>query len=346
MNFNPFRRFGLCPSKVLFFVVFVLIALAQPVRAETRFSFGDAVPSFHGGYYVEGIPAIHFLDTGENRFQKSGRVLKQTIGGPVAWGRELAEVYSFPFREPVLFGATVAGASLLIAYDVPLTAAYQDYVEPAFSWITPKPLFNSSASSNPIIRGLATEDQYMLLGMGLTFAYGFAFNDERAQVAAVLSAKAVAYSYLTTQVVLKPVFGRYRPVANLSSFSGNLAASEAKGFTTNPLKWWSSPGVQLSAAPIGTSFPSFHFTQYFAVARVYSGVYDNSWLPYVAAGALAVSNIRGHRHWVSDMAVGAVVGTVIGQSVLNNYSHRRGIDMSFTPTLSRDKVGAQFSMRF
>ena len=66
--------------------------------------------------------------------------------------------------------------------------------------------------------------------------------------------------------------------------------------------------VSLTPSNFGTSFPSFHYTAYFSVARVYSGVYDNSWVPYVVAGALLASNIRSHNHWVSDMAAGALIG--------------------------------------
>lgn len=344
---NPFKRFGLCWSKVLFFVGLLALAIAQPARAEVKFRFSDSVPSMGGGYVINGIPSVYFIDTGENRWQKSGRVIKESIGGPLTWGRELGQVASFPFREPVVAGAAALGVGLVVANDYKITSFYQDEIEPMFDWFTPRPIV---ARGTPGVLGaiadrISYEDQYMLLGMALTYGYGFAFNDERAQVAALLSSKAVAYSFLTTQIALKPLFGRMRPVPNLSTW--NLGEPEAlrRGFTTNPYLWRRAPGIQINGH-VGTAFPSFHYTQYFAVARVYSGVYDNSWVPYAVAGVAAVSNIRGHRHWVGDMVAGAVVGTVIGQVVLDSYKERRGLDMTFTPMLSTKSAGFQMSMSF
>ncbi|HBZ45324.1 MAG TPA: hypothetical protein DEO85_15005 [Maritimibacter sp.] len=342
---NPFARFGICLPKAFFFVAVLVLAFAQPVKAQVKFTFGDRIPSFHGGYYIDGIPSIHFIDTGENRFQKAGRTFKQTIGGPAAWGKELAEIGLFPFQEPVIAGAAALGVGAIVANDHKITAFYQDKIEPAFDWFTPDYLFRPGPNAPEIVRGLAIEDQYILLGMGLTYAYGFAFNDERAQAAALLSAKAVTYSFITTQLVLKPIIGRMRPVPGLSSYSGTEADARARDYSTSPYLFGKAPGIQVTGR-LGTAFPSYHYTQYFAIARVYSGVYDNSWIPYALAGVAAVSNIRGHNHWVSDMAAGAVVGTVIGQTVLNNYSERKGINMTVTPSISTKSVGAQFSMTF
>lgn len=342
---NPFARFGICLPKAFFFVAVLVLAFAQPVKAQVRFSFGDQIPSFHGGYYIDGIPSIHFIDTGENRFQKAGRTFKQSIGGPAAWGKELAEIGLFPFQEPVIAGAAALGVGLAVANDYKLTAWYQDNIEPAFDWFTPRPIIPPGGNAPGFLSRISYEDQYMLLGMGLTYAYGFAFNDERAQVAALLSAKAVTYSFITTQLVLKPVIGRMRPIPGLSSYTGTEADARSIGYSTNPFLFSKAPGIQINGR-VGTAFPSFHYTQYFAVARVYSGVYDNSWIPYAVAGVAAVSNIRGHNHWVGDMLAGAVVGTVIGQTVLNNYSERKGINMTVTPSISTKSVGAQFSMTF
>lgn len=342
---NPFARFGICLPKAVAFVALCVLALAQPVRAEVKFAFGDSIPSFHGGYYIEGIPAIHFIDTGENRFQKAGRVIRETMGGPGVWGKEIAEIGLFPFREPVIAGAAALGVGAIVANDYKITSFYQDQIEPAFDWFTPDRLFTPGPNAPEIVRGISIEDQYILLGMGLTYAYGFAFNDERAQAAAILSAKAITYSYLTTQIVLKPIFGRLRPMPGLSSFTGTEADARAQDYSTSPYVFGKAPGIQLTGR-LGTAFPSYHYTQYFAIARVYSGVYDNSWVPYALAGVAAVSNIRGHNHWVSDMVAGAVVGTVIGQTVLNSYSERRGLNVSVMPSLSTKSVGATFQMHF
>ncbi|MAM61602.1 phosphatase PAP2 family protein [Maritimibacter sp. UBA3975] len=334
----------ICLPKAFFFLGFVLLWLVQPAQAQSqfKFSFGDAVPSFQGGYYIDGIPSTAFIDTGENRFQKAGRVFGEAIGGVEGIGDDLTDIAFFPFREPLLFGAAALGVGALVATDYPVTAYYQDKIEPIFAGFTPPPIIPRKG----VLSALAVEDQYLLAGIGLTYAYGVAANDERAQVAALLSSKAVAYSYLVSHLLLKPAIGRIRPARNLSSYGGPVDILTPAQRSPNPYNWGNAVAPTLRPSSFGTSFPSFHYTLYFSVARVYSGVYDNSILPYVAAGILSVSNIRGHNHWVSDMAAGALIGTVIGQSILNNYSERKGLSTSFTPVVSSNGVGAQFTMRF
>lgn len=345
MTSRPLRLFGFCVPKLIFALVFVALWAAQPARSQSIFQFGDHVPSFHGGYYIDGIPSSLFIDTGENRFQKAGRTFRQSIGGAKGIVDDLADIATFPFEEPLLFGAAVVGVGVLVANDYALTSAYQDNVEPLFEGFNLRPLI--SVSGGGPLASVGAEGQFVLGGIGLTYAAGLAFNDERAQVAALLSAKAVAYSYLVSHVLLKPVFGRMRPARDLSSFGGPVDLVSASDRTPNPYNWGNAISPSFRSNAFGTSMPSFHFTMYFAVARVYSGVYDNSIIPYLAMGALAVANIRDHNHWVSDMAAGALIGTVIGQSVLNIYTERRGgLNTSLMPIVSSSGVGAQVSITF
>ena len=201
------------------------------------------------------------------------------------------------------------GVGALVLTDVPITSFYQDSVEPVFDgFVLPK------INVGEPLDFLSNESRYLIAGLAGSYALGVAFRDEKSQTAAVLSRKAIAYSYLTSHVILKSITGRNRPVPNLSTFEGDPG-----DFTTNPLDFGNYHGVSLNSAAYGTAMPSFHVTHYFAVARVYSGVYDNYFIPYGLAGVLFASNIRGHRHWVSDMVAGAAIGTVIGEVVLNEY---------------------------
>ena len=170
---------------------------------------------------------------------------------------------------------------------------------------------------------------------------GVALNDEKSQTAAVLATKAVASSYLTTHLILKSAIGRNRPVQNLSGFEGDPG-----DFTTNPLDFGNYHGVDLLTTAYGTAMPSFHTTLYFSVARVYAGVYDNYWVPYSLAGVLFASNIRGHRHWVSDMVAAAFIGTAIGEVVLDGYYGSKGRSSSITPYATNEDVGVYFSKSF
>lgn len=313
-----------------------VLSAAAPAWSEERFVFPERISSSREGAFYKPVPELYFRDTGETRWQKSGRVFGEAIGGV---SNELFDIATAPAREPVLFGAAAVGTAFLVMNDYEFTSFYQDKIEPIFDGFDLPPLVNA--------RHLADEDEFLLAGIGATYAYGLAFNDERAQVAAILSSKAIAYSYLTSHVLLKPVFGRARPTSNLSSYpNGSTTAKMRTHFTADPFRWGENGGIQFKSAAKGTAFPSYHYTQFFAAARVYSGVYDNSLLPYAAATLLSVSNIRGHRHWVSDMAAGALLGTVIGQVVLDNYSERRGISFNAVPTVSRNGAGLTLSMSF
>lgn len=153
----------------------------------------------------------------------------------------------------------------MILADRPITTFYQDTIEPAVGDFQLPPIQVPEPLSF-----LSNESRYLVAGLAGSYALGLAFNDERAQTAAVLAGKAVAYSYLTSHLLLKSITGRNRPVPNLSSFEG-----DPSDFTTDPLDFGNFHGVSFESAAYGTAMPSFHVTHYFAVARVYAGVYDN-----------------------------------------------------------------------
>ena len=276
-----------------------------------------------------------FADTGESRGEKAGRTFRLALADIPG---EVGQIVSFPFREPGQTGLFALGIGTLIAVDRQATAFWQDQIEPAFDGFAPPPLYPGLTDL-----GISTESQYLLTGLGLSYAGGVAFNDERAQTAALLSAKAIGYSYLTSQLILKPLFGRMRPIDNLSAGGG-----PSGDFTDNPWDFGNTNGIPWGGGTYGTSMPSFHFTQYFAVARVYAGLYDNNVVPYLAAGVLAASNIRGHHHWVSDMVAGSAIGIGIGSLVLNNYETRKdNADRGFVmPIVSSSGVGFTYSMDF
>ena len=266
------------------------------------------------------------------RLQKAGRTFKLALGGIPG---ELADLLTFPVRDPKSTAIFLLGAAALVSIDRKTTAYWQDHVEPAFDGFSLPRLAN--------INHLSAETEILIAATGLTYLGGLAFNNERAQTAAMLSGKAVAYSYVATQLILKPLFGRLRPVPNLSTFSGNPG-----DLTTNPWDFGYGNGIPWTGGAYATSMPSYHFTQYFAMARVYAGIYDNNFWPYLAAGVITVADIRGHHHWVSDMVAGAVVGTAIGNLVLNRYEQRKNAqnNLFIVPSASRNSIGISMTMAF
>ena len=69
----------------------------------------------------------------------------------------------------------------------------------------------------------------------------------------------------------------------------------------------------------GRSFPSGHATQAFAVASVIATSYDQLWVKLTAYGAAsmtAYARVRRGKHFPTDVVAGAVVGTLVGRSVV------------------------------
>jgi membrane-associated phospholipid phosphatase len=67
----------------------------------------------------------------------------------------------------------------------------------------------------------------------------------------------------------------------------------------------------LTATPTRLSFPSAHATTGFAAARSYAGLVPAAPL-YATAGALAASRMYLGVHYPSDIAAGALLGTLLG----------------------------------
>ena len=243
-----------------------------------------------------------------------------------------------PVKNPGKTGKILAGIGLLVLLDKPLTRTYQNTVEKAFDgFALPQLPWEKKLAD----LGLASEDVWMLSGIAGSYAYGALTGDERSKRAALLSSKALALSFVTSQLVLKSVIARKRPCADLDQPNCSDGT-----FTDNPLDFGNFHGISVSPDGYGTAMPSYHFTQYFAVARVYSGVYGDSWIPYGAAGLLAVSNIRGHRHWVSDMVAGAALGIGIGEIVLRNSDAYRAGGLTAAPLVTQNGTGLSFGMSF
>ncbi len=247
-------------------------------------------------------------------------------------------IAALPFEKPRLTAKILGGIGVMILLDRPLTRTYQNTVEKAFSgFALPKLPWEAKLTQ----LGLASEDVWMLSGIAGSYAYGALTGDMRSQRAALLASKALVYSFATTQIVLKSAFGRKRPCPDL-----DVQGCSDGVYTDNPFDFGHYHGISVTPDGYGTSMPSYHFTQYFAVARVYSGVYGDSWLPYGVASLLAVSNIRGHHHWVSDMVAGSVLGLGIGQVVLRNSDAYQAGTLTAAPLINHSGTGLSLDISF
>jgi len=105
--------------------------------------------------------------------------------------------------------------------------------------------------------------------------------------------------------------------------------------------------------PHYTSFPSGHTTQAFAVASVIAAHYESMWVKATAYGAASIvgyARIQRNKHWATDVAAGAVIGTLVGNSVVHfnqsRRSHHGQPKISLAPLFDGDMVGIVASRPF
>jgi membrane-associated phospholipid phosphatase len=117
----------------------------------------------------------------------------------------------------------------------------------------------------------------------------------RGRRAACQGVLAIGLTSAVTNLVLKPIAGRRRPAR-----SDNHAVAESRRVRQ----------------PASRSFPSGHAASAFAFATAMGQAVPSVRLPlYVAAATVAYSRVHTGVHYPSDVAIGAVVGSVCGGSV-------------------------------
>jgi membrane-associated phospholipid phosphatase len=250
-------------------------------------------------------------------------------------GTDIKSIFRTPIEEPKKTLKWVGIVGGLVLVDRPVTQFYQEHVEPALNW-----------KLNSISPGLEGADGYIVYGVGAQFLGASMFGDTKGRDTAFLAGKSMAYSVLVTHLLLKPIFGRNRPSPDLSS-----CPSATPPYTCDPYDFGHHYWPQIGSVEGGSAMPSFHFTMYFSVARVYQLSYDNYWVPYSLAALAATSNIYGHHHWVSDMVAGSLLGTLIGTKVYRNYEKAGGVGSQggnrlVMPILDQDRVGISYYARF
>lgn len=215
------------------------------------------------------------------------------------------QILGYPLDHPAEAGRYALGVLALVALDKPLTRAWQQRVE--------KPLqgFKLPDAPGPFRNaGTGGTDGWLVLGVGSTWLGGWALGDAQAERTGLAAGKAIGWSLLVSEVLLKTVTGRKRP-----QDPWHPEANADGSFTDNPWDFGHARRPRLPSGPYGTSMPSFHVTAWFATAKVYADAYQQPWLAYGALTLGLASDIQSHRHWVSDMVAGALIGTGIGHVV-------------------------------
>ncbi|MDE2310489.1 MAG: phosphatase PAP2 family protein [Betaproteobacteria bacterium] len=165
---------------------------------------------------------------------------------------------------------------------------------------------------------------YSLGVLGGFYLAGAAGNNDRALAVAQdgLAASLIASGIVTP--VLKYATGRSRPretpdIAHFRPFRG------------------------------AASFPSGHTTQAFAVASVISAHYDEIWVKcssYTVAGLVGVARSYHDAHFASDVLAGALIGTLVGQTVVAYNQPRRSGKVALLPEVTPGWAGARLAGNF
>lgn len=105
----------------------------------------------------------------------------------------------------------------------------------------------------------------------------------------------------------------------------------------------------LGASNRNSSFPSGHTTEAFALASVISAHYDKIWVKssaYTVATLVGVARSYHGAHFASDVLAGALIGTWVGQSVVEHNQTKRAGNMVLLPDTAQDLIGLRLSGNF
>ncbi|MEO8239127.1 MAG: phosphatase PAP2 family protein [Flavobacterium sp.] len=239
-----------------------------------------------------------------NRFKVAGSVLADSFHSIPGDFSAMGHNVSSDWKRTAIYTAGIIG---LIAIDKQTTGFLHDKIEPNIDYSLPA-IGGSKKSPIPFVTG---DDPYIVYPIIGLYAGSLIFNNRKGQVVSVNAIKSLAYSYVITQLVLKTISSRNRPQRKI-----NDDKPVVDPWTKDPWDFGNFHGIQFEQGGRGTSFPSFHTTSYFAVAKVFQMEYNNYWIPYTFVTAVFLSNIKSHDHWVSDLLVGGLVGTIIGRSIV------------------------------
>jgi hypothetical protein len=98
-----------------------------------------------------------------------------------------------------------------------------------------------------------------------------------------------------------------------------------------------------------SSFPSGHTTEAFALASVIANHYDETWVTcasYSLAGLVGLARTYHHAHFASDVVAGALIGTLVGKSVVKHNTSLRSGKLVLLPELGPSLIGVRIAGSF
>jgi hypothetical protein len=132
---------------------------------------------------------------------------------------------------------------------------------------------------------------------GLFYFGGKIFDNQRAKETGIMGIESMAVAGALSSIG-KLLIGRERPKKNKGAFY-------YQGVNSKSYK---------------SSLPSGHTTMAFSLASVIAEQYENiliDILAYGAASAVGFQRVYDDDHWLSDVAAGAILGIVVGKTIVN-----------------------------
>ncbi len=97
------------------------------------------------------------------------------------------------------------------------------------------------------------------------------------------------------------------------------------------------------------SFPSGHTTEAFALASVIANHYDETWVSYTSysiASLVGLARTYHDAHFASDVLAGAIIGTLVGKSVVAHNGALHTGKVVLLPELAPGLIGVRIAGRF
>lgn len=208
------------------------------------------------------------------------------------FGRDQADIYSAPFhRSSLKWDALfLAGTGVLIATDRHATGAISGNHISVSRNISTVGLFGTSAAAAALLLS------------------GLATHNDHARETGVLSTEALVNAL--------PIYG------GLQFITGRERPDEGTG---NGRFWRNNA--------LSSSFPSGHALFTWSMASVLAHEYPRPWVKWLAYGtatAVSVARFTGREHYPSDVAVGSVIGYLVGRHIFNAHC-REGLSEACHP---------------
>lgn len=213
------------------------------------------------------------------------------------FGRDFKYIFTTPLRlgksDILPLSAILLGTCGLMALDEDTRRSVQD--------------FNSNSWDEIFAFSKQFGDGRATLSIAAIFYFaGRIFDDEKSQDTAISALESFIFSGLICSC-LKVLVGRSRPYREDGS-------GKFYGPTFDNSK---------------LSLPSGHATVAFSLASVIASEYDSLLVDisaYTIASLAAFSRVYHDKHWTSDIALGAIIGTLVGRAVVyHNKKEETGI---------------------